>query len=347
MVGISNLMISYLKRLFWPCEDNGFRPKILDGRYFFLLVIFLVGIKVLSIVSFEKFLGADIFREITQTDLYTLTNQARQANGVAILNPNVKLELAAQMKLSDMLQNNYFAHVSPSGVTPWIWIGKANYNYLVAGENLAMNFYNSNETMKAWLNSELHRKNILLPEFKDIGIAVGSGIINGQQTTVVVQEFGNPKIAQTKQAIAVIKKPTATKVPISKLTPKPTVKPTLAPTIKPSPTATSFIPTTFVLPALSRTPSSVAQVKADLSFATESNRSGTNTYSYNLFLNRIMVIMFIATIAIFMMKVFVRINIQFPELIFRATILILISAIFAKVHDSQIVGFLSGKIILP
>ncbi len=328
-------MAAYLKGLFWPCEDNNFRPKVLDGRYFFLLVVFLVGIKILSIVSFEKFLGADIFKEITQTDLYVLTNQARQDNGVAILSPNAKLELAAQTKLNDMFQNNYFSHVSPSGVTPWVWIGNANYNYIIAGENLAMNFYNSDETMKAWLNSELHRKNILLPEFKDIGIAVGSGIINGQRTTVVVQEFGDPKVV--KAALS-----------------QPTLKPTIKPSPKTSvivatalPTATPFTPTTFVSPALTRIPTSVAQVKSELNFSEKPNKSGMDAYSYNLLLNRIMAIVLVATIAIFMMKVFVRIDIQFPELVLRAVTLIVLSAVFASIHDSQVVSFLSGSIVLP
>lgn len=350
-------MIHYLKLLFLPFEQNNYRPRILEKRYFFIVVLFLIGIKLLSIISFERFLGADIFNSVSQSDLYMLTNQARKDNQLLALNQNAKLELAAQLKLNDMLQNNYFAHVSPLGATPWVWIGKANYDYVVAGENLAMNFYNSDQTIKAWLNSELHRKNILLPEFQDIGIAVGPGNINGQNTTVVVQVFGKPKIqiatvqaasiqekiVQQKPIVTPMSKPSATQTP--KVTSQKTIKPKTLSISTPRPT---FIPTTFITPLAKSTPMpiQIAQVKSEMNFV-EGNMSGMNAYSYNLFIEKFMVILTAIMLVIFMLKIFVKINIQFPELIFRAGVLIVLAALFANLQDSQILSYISGNVILP
>lgn len=347
-------MIYYFKLLFLPLEQNNYRPGILEKRYFFILVVFLCGLKILSFISYERFLGADIFNSITQTDFYSLTNNARQENQLPLLKPNAKLEIAARMKLNDMLQNNYFAHVSPSGVTPWIWIGKSNYNYVVAGENLAMNFYDSNDTMKAWLNSELHRKNILLPEFKEIGIAVGSGMINNQKTTIVVQVFGSPKIEpiiQISQKPSQLK-PLATKMSqtdakiMPKSTPKTVIKPTIllpvATTIITTPII-PFIPTTFSPSNIRPSVLPTAQIKSDISLS--GNKS--NSYALNLFLQEFMVIMFAVTLAIMLLKIFVNINIQIPELALRGIILIFLSAAFISIKDQQIAYLLYGNVTIP
>jgi uncharacterized protein YkwD len=44
------------------------------------------------------------------------------------------------MKANDMATLSYFAHTSPSGLTPWHWFAKANYVFSYAGENLAIDF---------------------------------------------------------------------------------------------------------------------------------------------------------------------------------------------------------------
>ena len=299
-------MISYLKRLFLPLKTNNYRPRILEWDYFLLLVLFIVGVKVLSIVSLEMFLGADIYNSISQTDLYTLTNETRGRNNLTILSRNPKLEFAAQMKLDDMFQNNYFAHISPAGVTPWAWIGKADYQYTVAGENLAMNFFSSQDTMRAWLDSDAHRRNILLPEFTEVGIAVRSGLINNQDTIAVVQMFGKPKIT-----VAVVQ-------------PKQN-------------------PVNIVRPTPARTPIS-SEVKSQIDLQ---DKSGIRAYSINLFLERVMVLLFAITVGLILIKVFVNINVQVPELVLRGVILVLLSGVLANIQDIKILAMLHSNVILP
>src|SRR3990167_2249915 len=106
-------MKELLKDLFVPCKENGFKPRILETQFFFILFGLLVGLKILTIVSFWGNFGATIFNQVSQGDLYTLTNEVRVANGVEKFQISSKLEAVAQLKLADMFQNNYFAHTSP------------------------------------------------------------------------------------------------------------------------------------------------------------------------------------------------------------------------------------------
>jgi hypothetical protein len=105
------------------------------------------------------------------------------------------LKKTAELKLQDMLQKDYWDHTGPNGETAWDFMEQSGYRYLLAGENLARGYTNSQEVVEAWMNSPSHRSNILNGRFKEIGVAVGAGKIKGQMTTVVVQLFGEPKVA--------------------------------------------------------------------------------------------------------------------------------------------------------
>jgi len=145
---------------------------------------------VLAVFSFFSFNSA-LASEITENKVIELVNKARVEYGVEPLTPNEKLTKAAGDKAEDMVKNGYFSHTSPKGATPWVWFDKNNYDYKYAGENLAMDFLTSESQQKAWMESETHRKNILNPEFQEVGVAVKQGLINGKITIITVQEFGS------------------------------------------------------------------------------------------------------------------------------------------------------------
>jgi len=125
--------------------------------------------------------------------LVNLTNQNRTTANVSELTVNPLLEKAAQMKADDMAAKGYFAHNTPEGLTPWYWFEKAGYKYSYAGENLAVNFENSDEVETAWMNSPGHFMNIMNPKYTEIGIATSTGIYKGKQAIFVVQLFGTPR----------------------------------------------------------------------------------------------------------------------------------------------------------
>jgi hypothetical protein len=127
---------------------------------------------------------------ISSKNVIQLVNQERLAQGLGALSENSLLSSAARDKLNDMIKNDYFAHTSPQGVSPWHWIEKSGYDYKYAGENLAINFSSAESQHKAWMASPTHRKNILNPSYKEIGVAVGQGKIDGENVVITVQLFG-------------------------------------------------------------------------------------------------------------------------------------------------------------
>lgn len=160
---------------------------------FFLLS--LVAIK--AVFSFTAGAGSFSLRDIMSSilsvqNIVSLTNQSREAAQLPGLRVDRKLQSAAQKKADDMLENQYFAHDSPAGKVAWDFLEESGYNYLFAGENLAMNFETSEEVTKGWLTSLRHKENILSKDFSQIGIGIAAGKFLEEQTTIVVQMFGAP-----------------------------------------------------------------------------------------------------------------------------------------------------------
>lgn len=129
---------------------------------------------------------------ISEEKLGDLLNQTRKENQLPELEWNSKLYIAAHNKAAHMIDNNYFEHFAPDGTSPWDFINKANYSYKIAGENLAIDFNTSEAIHDAWLSSPSHKENIINQRYTEYAIAVENGIINGQQTILIVQMFATP-----------------------------------------------------------------------------------------------------------------------------------------------------------
>lgn len=130
---------------------------------------------------------------LTADGVFTGTNQQRQDNGVKPLTHNTVLDAAARNKLEDMFAHQYFEHISPTGKGPGDLADAVHYEYAKIGENLALgNFASDDALIQAWMNSPGHRANILNTGYQEIGIAVGRGVFDGQETWIAVQEFGTP-----------------------------------------------------------------------------------------------------------------------------------------------------------
>ncbi|MEK7597863.1 MAG: CAP domain-containing protein [Patescibacteria group bacterium] len=192
---------TFIHHLFIPHEENNFRAKSLHTDF---LTVYLV-IAFLMMLVFKQGNIRDVLgfaTDISVEKLYQLTNEQRQKNSLPSLALNSTLSLAAQKKAENMFQENYWSHYSPDGKTPWDFILGAGYKYEYAGENLAKNFLFSNGVVDAWMNSTAgHRENILKREYTEVGYAIVNGILNGEQTTLVVQEFGKPMTIQASESI--------------------------------------------------------------------------------------------------------------------------------------------------
>lgn len=178
-----------------PENQNGYLPKILGPKYLFWygLAVLLLKIAVLALIIILP--TTRLFSDITGGQLLSLVNQARQQQNLSPLSLNQDLNEAAGLKAADMVNKDYFDHTSPSGLTPWHWFKQAGYKYSFAGENLAMDFWESRSVFNAWMASPTHRANILNPHYTEMGLAVTTGAIQSHEATVAVLTFGAPAAA--------------------------------------------------------------------------------------------------------------------------------------------------------
>ncbi len=183
-----------LKKYFIPHEGNDHKPHALRSETVFSVAIGLLVVEFLFLLqAFVVIPATSYFANILPGALVVNTNNARVEGNLPSLTVNPLLEDAARLKVEDMIKNDYFAHTSPDGVTPWYWIQKVGYTFHYAGENLAVNFSDSVDVSNAWMNSPLHRENVLNGKFTEIGIAAAKGTYKGQTDVVfVVQLFGAP-----------------------------------------------------------------------------------------------------------------------------------------------------------
>src|SRR3989344_6873494 len=169
-------MKEFLHHLFIPRESNNYKAKLLHQTTLLLFIVFfIVGGLLLNITKTNYPTVLGISTDITSEQLITLLNQKRQENGLSTLSFSPELATAARNKANDMLSKNYWAHNSPDGVTPWVFLKEAGYNYVYAGENLARGFNNSLDVTNAWMASPTHRANVLSPNYSDVGFAVVIG----------------------------------------------------------------------------------------------------------------------------------------------------------------------------
>ncbi len=136
---------------------------------------------------------------LTPSGTVKWTNIQRNQNGLPSLSLNEKLDSAALLRLEDMLKNQYFAHVSPSGSRAETVAEEVSYDYLALGENLAMgNFSSDKDLVEAWMNNPGHRANILNIHYTEIGVAVKAGVYEGKPVWIGIQIFGKPASACPK-----------------------------------------------------------------------------------------------------------------------------------------------------
>lgn len=194
--------VKKLKHHVVPHPKHKHRATLLRNR-----AIAVYSLSILTLFSFLKTIPAAIpgvlsyASNITAMDLLKYTNARRETAGVNSLTINPKLTEAAQKKAEHMFKNNYWAHVAPDGTDPWSFIIGTDYDYLYAGENLAKNFSSSKDVVEAWYKSPSHRDNLISGKYTDVGFAIVNGVLDGYETTLVVQMFG--KATGTPAQVAV------------------------------------------------------------------------------------------------------------------------------------------------
>jgi uncharacterized protein YkwD len=118
----------------------------------------------------------DGMREAERATL-CLLNAERRAKGLRPLRPDARLRRAALRHSEDMVEREFFEHENPDGVDPHTRIAQVGYGLgereVATGENLATGDPGTPAVMvDGWMHSPGHRKNILRPGFRHIGIGI-------------------------------------------------------------------------------------------------------------------------------------------------------------------------------
>ena len=84
---------------------------------------------------------------------------------------NNKLEQAAQNHANDMYKYNFFDHLSLNGDNPMNRIERTGYKWSFVGENISWGYSYAAEVVEGWINSPDHCRNMMHPDFKEMGAA--------------------------------------------------------------------------------------------------------------------------------------------------------------------------------
>ena len=133
-----------------------------------------------------------------------LLNRERTQRGLKPLKTDRNLTKAALAHSQDMVRRGYFEHESPNGRSPFDRILATRYVPRGASWTLGENIGWGTESLaqpialvKAWMKSPGHRRNILNPRFREIGIGIVPGVpvrdrgLEGQSGATYTTDFGN------------------------------------------------------------------------------------------------------------------------------------------------------------
>lgn len=188
---------SFLRSYFIPSKGNKFSPIFARKRTIISLAIAILLSNFL-ITKLSSFPAQAYLAKIDKGEIVELTNKFRKENDLPALRPNEALEKAAYLKAENILDLDYWSHTSPNGKEPWDFVDDAEYKWAEVGENLAKGFLSSNEVVEAWKESQKHRENLLNKLYREIGIAVVPGKIQGKRVVLVVQIFAKPSLDANK-----------------------------------------------------------------------------------------------------------------------------------------------------
>jgi uncharacterized protein YkwD len=143
----------------------------------------------LFVSSFTAFLWAqqqppDLPEGVSQ--LLTLTNQDRAAQGLGPLKWSPELAQAAQAHDERMVEHNDLQHQFASEPDVPTRAGQAGAHFQAVAENIALG-PNGADIERQWMHSALHRTNILDPQMDVIGIA----LIRSRGKVWAVEDFAH------------------------------------------------------------------------------------------------------------------------------------------------------------
>jgi uncharacterized protein YkwD len=114
-----------------------------------------------------------------------LVNHQRTERGLPPLRPNPALERSAQAWTREMVRAQFFSSGSNLGAR----ISAAGYDWRMAGENIAAGYATARAVVEGWMGSTGHCRNILDPQYANVGTGEIPGRLLGLRPAVWTQDF--------------------------------------------------------------------------------------------------------------------------------------------------------------
>lgn len=180
-------------------EDEGYDTYLIGNVYVTFFYDLHNSQKVTAVQLIEKSTeerkqgfygkGSASLRQGFEWQLFDLVNATRAKNGLSILTWHDPISNTARKHSADMAKNNYFNHQNLQGLSPFQRMDQDGISYSMAGENIAMGQFSSIFAHEALMNSLGHRKNVLQPKWKYLGVGVA---FNGNSIPYYDQNFFTP-----------------------------------------------------------------------------------------------------------------------------------------------------------
>ena len=179
-----------------PAESMKVRP--VNARRGLLLLALLALVAAPAALAQRTVAGQSSVQALDAGVLSRL-NAIRAAHGLVPLALDPSLTAAALGHSEEMVVDGYFAHESADGAP--FWKRLTGYTHGAhgwsAGENLlwSSGSIDAARALELWMASPEHRRNILMPGWRQIGVAAvhadsAPGVYGGGAATVITTDFG-------------------------------------------------------------------------------------------------------------------------------------------------------------
>jgi len=125
------------------------------------------------------------FDEEAERKMLELVNKERQKQGLTELELDSSIQKVARNYALFMFKNGYISHQDPEGKMASDRLKAGGINFFMSGENIALS-ENTERAFQGLMASPSHKKNILFPFFRKIGIGAVDG---GEFGMLFVQDF--------------------------------------------------------------------------------------------------------------------------------------------------------------